>query len=202
MTSHLQSPRPAAGLRERKKAKTKAAIQQHALRLFREQGYDETTIEQIAEAAEFSPSTFFRYFPTKEDVVMYDGLDPLVIEAFQAQPPELSPVQALRQALRTVFGRLSSEELRDMSQRAELFTSVPELRARMMSEMLRNIEMLAELVANRLGRPADEFAVRTFAGALIGVAMAAMLPAVEDPHADFLSLMDAGLEQLEAGLPL
>lgn len=57
--------RPPVGLRERKKAKTKAAIQQHALRLFRQQGYQATTVEQIAEAAEVSPSTFFRYFPPR-----------------------------------------------------------------------------------------------------------------------------------------
>ena len=77
-------PRPS--LRERKKAKTRAAIQEHALRLFMEQGYEQTTVEQIADAAEVSPSTFFRYFPTKEDVVMYDAFDPLMVEAFRAQP--------------------------------------------------------------------------------------------------------------------
>src|SRR5262249_44921406 len=90
MRAALDGPaRPS--LRERKKAKTRAAIQQHALRLFREQGYAATTVEQIAAAAEISPSTFFRYFPTKEDVVLYDDLDPLLIAAFDAQPPELSP---------------------------------------------------------------------------------------------------------------
>ena len=94
------------GLRERKKAKTRAAIQEHALRLFREQGYDATTVEQIAEAAEVSPSTFFRYFPTKEDVVAYDALDPLVMAAWRAQPADMRPIAAMRKAMWDVFASM------------------------------------------------------------------------------------------------
>ena len=202
MTSLPRNDRAVVGLRERKKARTKAAIQQHALRLFREQGYDATTIEQIADAAEFSPSTFFRYFPTKEDVVMYDSLDPMMIAAFQAQPPELSPVQALRAAMRMVFGELPPDEMQDLRERFDLILAVPELRARMLDEFTRNIQLAAELIAKRVGRPADDFAVRSFAGALIGVSMAAMLTAMDDPTADFLALLDAGMAHFEAGLPL
>ena len=80
------------GLRERKKARTRAAIRDHALRLFRENGYQRTTVEQIAEAAEVSVSTFFRYFPTKEDVVLQDDMDTRMIEAFERQPAGLSPI--------------------------------------------------------------------------------------------------------------
>jgi hypothetical protein len=89
----LEGEKPPIGLRERKKAKTRAAIQHHALRLFREHGYEETTVEQIAEAAEVSESTLYRYFPTKEDLVLWDEFDPLLIEAFRAQPPELTPLE-------------------------------------------------------------------------------------------------------------
>src|SRR5260370_30385088 len=87
------------GLRERKKAKTRAAIRDHALRLFREQGYQRTTVEQIAAAAEVSPSTFFRYFPTKEDVVLQDDMDTRMIEAPERQPADLSPLSAVRSAV-------------------------------------------------------------------------------------------------------
>ena len=91
MSSSLEADRPKPGLRERKKAKTRAAIQEVALRLFERQGYEATTIEQIAEAAEVSPSTFFRYFGSKEDVVVYDALDPILIEAWRKQPRRLGP---------------------------------------------------------------------------------------------------------------
>jgi AcrR family transcriptional regulator len=193
---------PAVGLRERKKAKTRAAIQEHALRLFREQGYDATTVEQIAAAAEISPSTFFRYFPTKEDVVLYDVLDPPVLAAFRAQPAELSPIQALRGAMRAVFAELPAEELEVQRERDRLIRSVPELRAGMLDEFARNLDLLAELVAERVGRRPDDPAVRTLAGAVIGVGIAAWYTAGDQTLTDQLALMDAGLAQLEAGLRL
>ncbi len=110
MTESPAADRP--GLRERKKARTRAAIQEHALRLFRERGYEATTVEQIAEAAEVSPSTFFRYFGSKEEVVIYDALDPILIAAWRAQPKELAPIPALRRAMTEVFGNLTPSPTR------------------------------------------------------------------------------------------
>jgi len=76
----------ATGLRERKKQKTKEAIHRAAMRLFQKRGYAETTIEHIAAAAEISPSTFFNYFPNKEDVVMLDLYDPMAIAMLKERP--------------------------------------------------------------------------------------------------------------------
>lgn len=194
--------KPAVGLRERKKAKTRAAIQQHALRLFREQGYDDTTIEQIAEAAEVSESTLYRYFPTKEDLVLWDEFDPLLIAAFRVQPAELSPLQALRASFLEVFEKLSEEDWDVQRERFELEISVPEVRAAMAEQILDMIRTIAELAAERVGRPSDDLSVRTWAGAVIGVAMSVLLSAEEYPTAEWVSLLDKAFAYLEAGLPL
>jgi AcrR family transcriptional regulator len=198
-----EQDRPSVGLRERKKARTKMAIQQHAMRLFAERGYQATTVEQIAAAAEVSPSTFFRYFPTKEDVVLYDALDPVLLEAFRAQPADRSPVQALRGAMREVFAELPLEALAMQQERDVLIRSVAELRARMLDEFAKSLQLFAEIVAERVGRQPDDPAVRTVAGAVIGVGISAWYTAGD--HAsprDYLAVMDASLAQLEAGLPL
>jgi AcrR family transcriptional regulator len=190
------------GLRERKKARTRAAIREHALRLFREHGYDATTVEQIAEAAEVSPSTFFRYFPTKEDVVLQDDFDVIGLQAFEAQPPEMSPFAAYRAAMVQTFMSLSPEERDRFRETMELTLTVPEVRARALDELARSVDAVAAAFARRTGRAADDLAVRNAAGAVIGVVLAATLPWAGQPAADTLARIDAALVHLEAGLPL
>jgi AcrR family transcriptional regulator len=162
------------GLRERKKAKTKAAIQHHALRLFEEQGYAETTVEQIAAAAEVSPSTFFRYFPTKDDTVLTDLVDAETFEIMLAAPAELSPLQALSYAVERTFASMTDEDLDHEITRNRLIRSVPELRRGQLAEMTRPMELLTEAVARRLGRSAADVEVRMYAGAVVGALMAAI----------------------------
>lgn len=202
MTELREDNKPAQSLRERKKAKTRATIQRHALRLFREQGYDATTVEQIAEAAEVSPSTFFRYFPTKEDVVLYDPFDPMLIAAFEAQPPEVSPIHAMRVATRSTFENMSPAEREDQWERTVLVLSVPDLRMRMLDEVVTSGQLLAELVARRVGRDPDDVAVRTLVGAVIGAMISPLLAGSLDARADLPALVDESLACLEAGLPL
>jgi AcrR family transcriptional regulator len=202
MRELLESSPPVQGLRERKKVKTRAGIQRHALRLFRERGYEATTVEQIAEAAEVSPSTFFRYFPTKEDVVLYDPFDPVLIAAFQAQPPELTPMQAIREALHVTFTAMSGEDTAEQWERGKLMLSIPDVRMRAFNDFLKTAQHLAELVASRLGRRSDDLAVHTFVGSVIGALMAAFLAGLNNPNADVVVLMDESLRLLESGLPL
>jgi AcrR family transcriptional regulator len=192
----------AGGLRERKKRRTRASIREHALRLFREKGYHETTVEQIAEAAEVSPSTFFRYFPTKEDVVLLDDFDVLGMEFFEAQPADLSPVAAFRAAAAQMFSALSPEELAHFRETTELTLTVPEVRARALDEFTRTIDETAAAIARRTGRSPDDLEVRNVAGALIGVIMSATMPWAGQPTTDMFDRIDAALAHLEAGLPL
>jgi len=189
------------GLRERKKAKTRAAIQHEALRLFCLQGYEATTVEQIAEAAEVSPSTLFRYFPAKEDLVLTDEYDLLIGEACLSQPPEIGPVEAVRRGLNAVLGHLSEEESADMRVRAELGLSVPDLRAAMLDQFSQAIRQLIQVVALRAGRTTDDFVISTLAGAIVGVMMSAELYWIEHPGSDLVQLLDAALAQLPSGLP-
>ena len=191
---------PRLGLRERKKAKTRALIQEHALRLFRERGYDATSVEEIAEAAEVSPSTVFRYFPTKPDLVIYDDLDERMIEAFRAQPPELNALQALRASFRSGFGGLAGEEMALQLERERLMRSVPELQSAMLGELARTVGEIADLVAERSRRPADDDAVLALAGAVIGIAIAAWFAVDMDASPErFLDRVDTGIALLESG---
>jgi len=199
------APRP-DGLRERKKARTRASLREHALRLFRDQGYTATTVEQIAAAAEVSPSTFFRYFPTKEDLVLQDDMDTRLIEALEQQPPDLGAVAAVRAATKQVFASYTAADVDVLTETTRLTMTVPEVRARAMDEFARSIAVVADAVARRAGRPADDLAVRTVAGAIIGVIMAITLPwegwTEQASFEDSFARIDEGLALLEAGLPL
>lgn len=162
------------GLRERKKLKTRWAIQEHALRLFAEQGYEQTTVDQIAAAAEISPSTFFRYFKTKEDVVLEDEFDPLIATVIAAAPAGYGPVAAVRHGVNAALAGLTPQDEAKLRERVELTLSVPALRNRMHESMAAQSDVMAAPIAVRLGRPADDPDVRILCGAMIG----AMLPAI------------------------
>jgi AcrR family transcriptional regulator len=191
---------PAAGLRERKKAKTRAEIRAQALRLFREHGYHQTPTEQIAAAAEISPATFFRYFATKERVVLSDDLEPTMLAALAAQPADLPVLTALHRAIRHGLAQLERE---DEQERRDLIAAIPELRAAQLDEIRRTVELLAEAVAERLGRPAGDFEIRIFTGALTGAVLAALdEPGTGGANPAQLSQIQQAIDYLATGFPL
>ncbi|WP_460729768.1 acyl-CoA-like ligand-binding transcription factor [Nocardia heshunensis] len=185
------------GLRERKKERTRRAIRMEAFRLFREQGYTETTVEQIAAAADISPSTFFRYFPSKEQVAMADDMDPFMIASFESQPADLSVLAAFRKSTTESFAALSPEDREFERQRVALLSTVPELRGAVARELERSNELIAELVARRTGRSPGDFEVRIFAGALSGAMLSFIDRETFEPE-QIIRVIDF----LEAGMPL
>lgn len=203
MTKAHETDGQMSGLRERKKVKTRAMIEEHALKLFVKQGYEATTVEQIAEAAEVSPSTFFRYFPAKEDLVLGNMPNTAVIELFGTQPLELSPLQALRASVRQMRANMTPEEYDLLKSRFEVIHAVPELKSLAIKEFVRLRERFAELIAYRVGRKADDFDVVVFAGAVIGVWIA-VLHSVKGcaKIEEFPNKFDKALQQLESGFVL
>jgi len=204
MTS-MTEPAKSVGLRERKKARTRAAIRQHALRLFMEQGYDATTVEQIADAAEVSPATFFRYFPSKEDVILQDDFDLIAFAQMEVLPADLGPIAAFRAATAATRELLTADDTETLAVTLQLTMSIPEIRARALDEFVRTADQISAAIAQRTGASPDDFAVRNMAGAIIGVVMTASMPWGAGQQVDINAMfdqIDAGLAHLEAGLPL
>jgi AcrR family transcriptional regulator len=185
------------GLRERKKIQTRETIQRVAFELFDEKGYANTTIEEIAEAAEVSPSTFFRYFPSKELVLMADDLDQVTVEALAQQPADLPTLQAFRRAFDITMATLSADDWELERTRQRLVFSTHELKLVQFNEYLRVVRELAEAESRRTGRDADDFEVRVLFGALAGALMAVL-----DRDPGSVELMYRALDFIEAGMPL
>ena len=130
---HVQS----AGLRERKKQRTRQALATAALRLFAEQGYEETTIADIAAAAEVSPRTFFAYFPSKEDVVFAEIDDRLaeVRERLARRPPGETPLETIRDSVLNVLEALVTEHGEYGAVQVRLVLERPALQARALQRL-------------------------------------------------------------------
>ncbi|MFJ1899332.1 TetR/AcrR family transcriptional regulator [Streptomyces sp. NPDC088115] len=194
---------PPLGLRERKKLRTRVAIRKATYRLIAEQGYDATTIEQIAEAAEVSPSTVFRYFATKEDIVLTDEYDPIMEASLRSRPADEPPLVAVRLMMvetLTTFIATASEELR---QRTRLMVEVPAIRARMTETMSDTAKVLAQVLAERTGRSAGDLKIRIFVAAVLGALREVTLYWAEQGQTgDLVTMVNEALDTLEGGLLL
>jgi AcrR family transcriptional regulator len=163
---------PPAGLRERKKIKLRRTIQAEALRLFETQGYEQTTVEQIAEAAETSTTTFYRYFPTKEDVVLEDDYDPLIEATIASRPHGEALTDTFRAAAAAVAAASETDQDNNLA-RLSLMATAPALDARYAGEQRKSISLIARLLADRTGRSAGDYQVQLTAAAFMAVLLTA-----------------------------
>jgi AcrR family transcriptional regulator len=188
-------------LRERKKERTRQAIQDEAVRLFLEQGYERTTIDQIAAAAEVSERTLFRYFPTKADILAYDMIEPAVAEAFVGQPPRLTATAALRAAIQQVYASLPQDRIQRERGRQRLIAEVRGLRAITPRKIDDVLGLLTAAALRRTGRAPGDQALSTWVGAVAGVIGTCYRDWALDPAGqDIIDLIDGRLAALESGL--
>ncbi|GAA4903166.1 TetR family transcriptional regulator [Streptomyces coeruleoprunus] len=191
------------GLRERKKLKTRAAIRRAAHRLVGAQGYETTTIEQIARAAEVSPSTVLRYFATKEDIVLDDAYEPLMEAALRARPPGEEPLESLRVVITGAVRAQLEAEPAETAQRARLLAEVPAVRARLSESLSGTSHLLARVLAERAGRAPDDLSVRVCTAAVTGALREVLLHwATTGAEEDLLTLTDEAFTTLKSGFRL
>ncbi|AQS67824.1 TetR family transcriptional regulator [Streptomyces pactum] len=198
--SPADGPRP--GLRERKKTQTREAIRTAAYGLIREQGYDATTIERIADRAEVSPSTVLRYFPAKEDIVLTDEYAPVMAAELAARPEgEPWPV-SLRHVLRGAVRPGAGEEAELTRLRARLLAEVPTVRSRMLETMSATGRPLGRAIARRTGLDPDALEVRVLSTSLVGGLLEVSRYWAEHGHEDDpADLVERALDVLEHGPP-
>jgi AcrR family transcriptional regulator len=194
--------RPPTGLRERKKLRTRQAIRSATYALIEEQGYDATTIEQIADRAEVSPSTVSRYFPAKEDIVLTDEYGGILLEELRARPAGEPWADSLRHVMHRALAPGTGEEPEVSRLRARLGVEVPAVRARMMESMWDTGRLVRRAVAARTGLDEDSLEVRVFATSLMAGLMEVSLYWAEHGHTGEPSdLVDRAVDVLEHGLP-
>ena len=157
------------GLRERKKEATHAAIQRAALELFEKQGYDATTVEEIAGAAGVSARTFFRYFESKIDLVIErkesapgHTRGPLA-ELLAARPPEEAPLLAMQNVAQDALAASLAEGGDVLMRQLRVVLDTPTLRALALEHFNDHRTELTEGFAARLGVPVDDLAPRVLA---------------------------------------
>jgi AcrR family transcriptional regulator len=188
---------PEPDWRQRKKTATRGRIRASALRLFREQGYDTTTVEQIAAAAGVSHMTFFRYFPAKEDVVLSDDYDPLIASAI-AQTPATWPVIS---RIRTVLAeglRLIYDTNRDtLFDQVKLIVATPALRDRLWADQIATQQLILQALSAGQDEQRPSFQTRVTVAACLAAASTAILTWVEsDGTSELPDLMAQAFDTL------
>jgi len=168
----VSSNTPTLPLRERRTLRTKTEIQRCALELFVAQGFEETTVAQVAAMAEVSAMTVFRHFPTKEDLVISDDFDDSLATRIREARSERDLMRRIAGVLLSSLTATNQAERRLLYVRIDLAMRTPALRARRYENLHRSQEVIAESIAgsNHVAR----FRAAVAAGACLSAISTAM----------------------------
>ncbi|MFP3906952.1 MAG: TetR/AcrR family transcriptional regulator [Acidimicrobiales bacterium] len=190
-------------LRERKRLAMMRHVQDVAIALFEEHGFGKVTIEQVAQAAEVSPSSVYRHFGTKEQLVLWDEYDPVLIERLAQFLVDHPPVQAMREMLRTVGHPLLGPNEDQVRATVRWWVEEPSVEAAASAHVTATTEAIAQVIAVAYEREPDELQVRVIAGALVSAVESALRTWHRrgfEPR--LLDLIDDALAVCEGGLRL
>ncbi|WP_046731303.1 mycofactocin system transcriptional regulator [Streptomyces humi] len=184
----------------RPRATSRAELERLGFELFAERGFDHTTVDDIAAAANIGRRTFFRYFASKNDLVWGDfeeqlaRLDALLTAADPATPM----MDALREAV-VEFNRFDPAMVPWHRQRMALILGVPALQADSALRYASWRSLVTEFAARRLGRPAFDLLPRLIGSTVLAACVTAYEQWLEDEDADLGELLDLSVRQLTSG---
>jgi mycofactocin system transcriptional regulator len=179
-------------------ATSRAELERIAFSLFEQQGFDQTTVDDIARAAGIGRRTFFRYFQSKNDVpwgAFEHELERMRVR-LAATPAEMPLMDALRVAI-VDFNRLEPSATAQHRRRMELILRVPALLAHSTLRFAAWREVIAEFAAERTGRKPGDLAPQAIAQAMLGVSIAAYERWLDNPDADLSALLDSAMRHLQ-----
>ena len=187
------------GLRERKKLATHEALRQAAVTLYRRNGPDKVTVDDICAAAGVSARTFFNYFATKDEAVFALEADPAdVRQRIIDRPAEEEPLDAIRGVFADVLTRLVASET--WRQRTLLLRERPDLAPRSGPVGRAHEHAIAAAIAARTGRPAEDLYVRTVSAAAHATLRAAVACWHPDDNPDIVAILNEAIDMLQNGL--
>ena len=158
-----------AGLREQKKLMVKQDILATALMLFEKNGYYQTTVEQIAEAATVSTTTFYRYFASKEDIILFDDYDAVVDRAFGRRPADEPLAVVVRHAVTDCLDIVLEPDRDEVLARLRWIFSIPEMRTGFARQRSDSVAAFGRALAERTGRDLGDYQIRLAAAVLTEV---------------------------------
>lgn len=198
----MESPQPIGGTPRigRPPATSRPELEAVAFRLFAERGFDETSVEDVAAAAGIGRRTFFRYYPSKTDLVWGDFAAELerMRAGLAATPSEVPMMQAVRHGV-VEFNRIPPDQLDQHRRRLGLILGVPTLLANSTLRFAQWRDVIAGFVAHRVGLGPGDLLPRVVGYCALGAAMAAYEEWLREPAADLSELLDEALRQLGAG---